>query len=252
MSDPAVIEREIPLSPWSSPDPIAGPVMLHRWEDLSFLHRSYQPDAVQRLLPAGLRVDQFGDEAWVGLVLFRLTVTLPGIHPIPWASSCPEVNVRTYVVGPDGRRGIWFFSLDASRLGAVLAARSWYRLPYMWSRMQLVRRSGIVQYRSERRWPGPGHPRAAVALALGEALEPLDVSPLERFLLARWRLYSLLKRGVGVARVEHEPWPLTRARVLSLKEELTAAVGLPVASGPAIAHYSPGVEARFAARVRVM
>ena len=45
----------------------------------------------------------------------------------------PETNVRTYVRDPDGREGLWFFSLDAGRLEPVLVARSTYALPYMWS-----------------------------------------------------------------------------------------------------------------------
>ena len=60
---------------------------------------------------------------------------------MPWASRFSEMNVRTYVRGPDGHRGIWFLSLDASRLGAVAMARRTYRLPYMWARME-TRRSG--------------------------------------------------------------------------------------------------------------
>jgi pimeloyl-ACP methyl ester carboxylesterase len=36
----------------------------------------------------------------------------------------PETDVRTYVVGPDGREGLWFFSLDAARLEPVLVAHS--------------------------------------------------------------------------------------------------------------------------------
>ena len=51
----------------------------------------------------------------------------------PWCSRFPETNVRTYVVGPDGRDGLWSFSLDAARLEPVLVARSTYALPYMWS-----------------------------------------------------------------------------------------------------------------------
>jgi hypothetical protein len=44
-------------------------------------------------------------------------------------SNFCETNVRTYVRDRAGRSGIWFFSLDASRLGAVVTARATpYRL----------------------------------------------------------------------------------------------------------------------------
>ena len=50
-----------------------------------------------------------------------------------------ETNLRTYVRSEDGTRGVWFFSLDAARLGAVLIARSTYRVPYFWSKMTIER-----------------------------------------------------------------------------------------------------------------
>jgi len=46
------------------------------------------------------------------------------------------MNLRTYAVGPDGP-GIWFFSLDAARIIAVLGARVSYGLPYYWSDMRV-------------------------------------------------------------------------------------------------------------------
>ncbi len=50
---------------------------------------------------------------------------------MPWVSRFCETNVRTYVRDSHGRAGIWFFSLDAARLGAVAAAvaRAAYHLP---------------------------------------------------------------------------------------------------------------------------
>ena len=39
---------------------------------------------------------------------------------VPWLSAFPELNVRTYVSPRDGKRGVYFFSLDAARLLAVL------------------------------------------------------------------------------------------------------------------------------------
>ena len=57
----------------------------------------------------------------------------------PWFARFPETNVRTYVVGPDGREGLWFFSLDAARLEPVLVARATYALPYRWSAMTVER-----------------------------------------------------------------------------------------------------------------
>ena len=49
-----------------------------------------------------------------------------GTPALPWLSAFPELNVRTYVSPRDGKRGVFFFSLDAARLPAVLAARAMF------------------------------------------------------------------------------------------------------------------------------
>ena len=134
------VEMQIPTSSdasWWPSQSIGRAVMLQTWETLAFLHWDYDPGDVQRLLPAGLDVDTADGRAWVGLIPFRLTIRAPGLPPVPWVSRFSEINVRTYVRGPDGRAGIFFFSLEASRLGAVVAARWWYQLPYMWAAMRI-------------------------------------------------------------------------------------------------------------------
>src|SRR5439155_6672013 len=141
------------------PEPVTRTMMLQPWECLTFLHWPLDPSEVARRLPPGLTVDAFDRSAWVGLVPFRLTVRGPGAPRLPWASTFLETNVRTYVLGPDGRRGIWFFSLDAARLGAVVLARRAYRLPYVWSRMTLRDDGDAIRYTGRRR--GPSFPPAA-------------------------------------------------------------------------------------------
>ncbi|MDQ1745834.1 MAG: uncharacterized protein QOD07_97 [Frankiaceae bacterium] len=85
--------------------------MRQRWDSLSFLHWPYDVDVVQRFLPAGLTVEPWDGHAWVGLVPFEMHVGGPAG---PLMVRFPETNVRTYVVGPDGRPGIWFFCSSAS------------------------------------------------------------------------------------------------------------------------------------------
>ena len=243
---PVVVESGT-ANPWDPPVRIPSPVMLHRWQHLSFLHWPYPAPAVQALLPEGLEVDTFDGSAWVGLILFRLTVTLPGIPTLPWINSCPEVNVRTYVRGPDGGRGIWFLSLEASRLGAVLTARKAYGLPYRWAGMRLDRDERTIWYETARRWPGR-RPREVIALALGEPVSSEELTPLEIFLTARWRLYSSWRRGLAATEVEHVAWPTQRAEPLCVHDELIPAAGLPEPAGAPLALFSPGVSVRFGPR----
>lgn len=106
------------------PRSVKWPVMFQRWDSLTFLHWRYPPEVISPLLPRKLELDTFDGTAWVGLTPFVLTgLRPPGFPAIPWISRFPEMNVRTYVRGPDGERGIWFFSLEAARIAAVIGAR---------------------------------------------------------------------------------------------------------------------------------
>jgi uncharacterized protein YqjF (DUF2071 family) len=233
-----------------APDRVRNPVMIQGWHRLSFVHWPIEPAVIQRSLPNALEVDTFEGAAWLGLIPFHLSVRFRGMPSIPWASRCPETNLRTYVRGPDGRRGIWFYSLEAGRLVMVLSARAWYHLPYKWSRMRMDREGSTITYESTRRWPSTG---TAVRLVLepGEAIDPAAITPLERFLVCRWRLYSPTPEGIATTTVDHPPWPLRRALIRELEQDLAPAAGLPQPDGTPLAHHSPGVVARFARRVPV-
>ncbi len=219
--------------------------MRHRWERLTFLHWRFDPAVVQRLLPAGLQVETYDDKAWVGLVPFYIRVSLPHLPSPPWAGRFCETNVRTYVKDGRGRSGIWFFSLDAERLGAVVAARGTYRLPYFWSSMRLVEDGDRIEYETVRRWPGPRGAASRVALTRGEPIAPGSLTLLDHFLTARWNVFSVWPgERYMFARAQHPPWPLHRAEVLEFDDQLVEAAGLPAPEGDPLVHYSPGVDVR--------
>ena len=225
--------------------PVQRAAMVHWWDELTFLHWRFEPGAVQRLLPAGLTVETIDGSAWVGLVPFFLRVGLPGVPSVPWLSRFAETNVRTYVRSRDGARGIWFFSLDAARLGAVLVARTTYRLPYFWSKMSIEHSPSTISYRCRRRWPGPRGARSEAVIEIGVRFETDELTELDHFLTARWALFSAPRSGLRHALASHHPWPLHRARVVRLHDELVEAAGLPEPAGEPIVHYSPTVEVRI-------
>jgi len=243
------------LSPLEAPIRVAHPTMLQRWTELSFVHWAFEPATVQACLPPELEADTFDGAAWVGLIPFRLSIRRPGVPYFPWVSRFAETNLRTYVIGPDGRRGIWFLSFDAARFGAVAVARTWYRLPYMWADVAIRTQHDTIRYRGRRRWP---EPRATydLTLRIGSAIG--RPSPLERFWSARWHLFSPARQPLPPRRIEldvtsvdHPPWPLHQAEVLELDETLLSVAGLPRPEEPPTALFSPGVTTRFAARERL-
>lgn len=251
----AVESVPAPAGPGECPFTIERAVMRQRWERLTFLHWAYEPDAVQALLPAGLSAERCDGSAWVSLVPFfmRVTTGRRGIG-VPWASYFPETNVRTYVRDAAGRPGIWFFSLDAARFGAVATARTTYRLPYFWSSMRIDEdtAAGTTAYTCERRWPGAhgagsrGRATSRVAVRPGEPIAPAELDARDHFLTARFRLFSPVRVGAPrSARAWHLPWPLRRAELLDLDDTLLTATGLPAPAGEPLVHYSPGVDVRI-------
>ena len=226
--------------------PVRRPLLTQHWLDLTFLHWPVEPADVAPLLPAGTRPDQFGGTSYVGLIAFRMhRIGWLGLPGLPYLGSFPETNVRLYSVDRDGHRGVVFRSLEASRLVPVLVARWAFRLPYVWARMAVHCRDDTLTYTSQRRWPGPHWATSRLTVRVGDPVpEPTD---LELFMTARWGVHVTWHAGqLRYLPNEHPRWPLYRAQLLDLDENLIRAAGLPAPAGaPVSVLYSPGVPVRF-------
>jgi hypothetical protein len=195
-----------------------------------------------------VEVDTFDGSAWVGLIPFSMrNIGLPGMPPVPYFGSFPEVNVRTYVKC-NGVPGVWFFSLDVNRFLPALVARTTYLLPYCWGSAENHRDGDIISAHVQRRWPHGAS--TSLRLDIGEPIEQPD--DLSVFLSARWGLYSKgLRNGVRYAPVDHERWPLYSANLLSLNDTLVIASGLSAPQGNPHVMFSPGVSVRVGLPRRV-
>jgi uncharacterized protein YqjF (DUF2071 family) len=216
---------------------VPRPVLRQSWLDLTFLHWAYDPAVVRPLLPPGLEPDLWEGRLYVGLVPFILAdITLVNAPAVPWLSRFPETNVRTYVRDRHGCRGVWFFSLDAARLAAVIGARASYALPYYWAKMSVRRDEDRIHYRSHRRHGPAGS--TDITVMPGESIA--KPTPLEVFLTARWRLFAFRRGQLFRADVDHPRWPLQKVKLNSLDESLLATAGLPAPQGEPLAHFSSG------------
>lgn len=210
---------------------------------MAFLHWSYDPGEVQRLLPRGLEVDVFDGKAWVGLTPFVVSdFRVPPLPGLPGWSTFPETNVRTYVRSRRGVDGLWLFSLECQRLLAVAGIRGSVGLAYKWADMAVQRVSGEIIYSSRRRPPHRERPASWVRLEPGPPVEAGEANEREIFLLGRWRAFTHVFGQLALVPVEHEPWPLAQARVVELQDELVPSVGLPPPQDPPLVHFSPGVK----------
>jgi uncharacterized protein YqjF (DUF2071 family) len=195
--------------PW--PLPGGSWLMGQSWENLLFAHWRVRADAVRRLVPAELELEEHDGSAWLGITPFVLTgFRLRGTLPLPRVSTFPELNVRTYVTAGD-RPGIWFFSLDTSSRVAVEAARRAYRLPYFHAQMSVERTRECIRYASVRRdSPRPFVFEGSYGARDGEPAEP-EPGTLEHFLTERYCLYAHDEQGLHRAEIHHPPWRIRPA-----------------------------------------
>jgi uncharacterized protein YqjF (DUF2071 family) len=222
---------EEPVTADPPPGPALAPLAV-AFGDVAFLHWGYEPEVVRPLLLPGTEPDTFDGVAYVGLVAFRMRCY----------GEFTELNVRTYSVDEQGRRGVVFLTMEADRLPWVLAARA-AGLPYRWARMSLNRDVHVLEYQSARRWPGPAGVGTSIRLRVGF---PIEGGPLEQFLTARWRLHHRMLTVSLTARLVHNRWPLHTADLIDLHDELVTATGLPAPAGPPVSVlYSPGVRGRL-------
>jgi uncharacterized protein YqjF (DUF2071 family) len=222
-------------------------MMTQAWHDVTFLHWRVLPEAVLPLLPEGTRPDVHDGSTWVGLIPFRMVGAGLGHGPaVPWLGSFAETNVRLYSVDEQGRRGVVFRTLEASRLAVVLGARLAFSLPYAWARMRVVEERGVLTYASRRRWPRPLSAVTRVVVRPGAPSPHGD--PLHDFLTARWGLHTRAFGRTLYVPNRHEMWPLQRADLLHLGDALVEACGLPgiTERPPDSVLYSPGVRTVFA------
>jgi uncharacterized protein YqjF (DUF2071 family) len=239
----------MPLAP-RCPAPVRRAWLRNRWDDLTFVHWPFDPAEVQALLPPGLRVDTFDERAWVSLVPFRMRRAGPTLlPPLPWISTFPETNVRTYVVDALGHRAVWFLSLDATRLPAVAFARAAIGFPYVWSRMSIRREGDRWAYTTTaRRWPA--RPPAATRLVV-DAGEVIDPTPLDVFLTARWGTVAEARGRLRYHPVDHPPWTLRAATIVELEDAAVVAAGLTPPTAEPLVRVAVALDARFGRPVRV-
>jgi uncharacterized protein len=220
--------------------PPGAPSGWQSWRDLLFVHWSLPVAQVRALVPPPLELDLWDGRAYVGVVPFVMRDIRPAWLPRFMALDFLETNVRTYVRHRD-RPGVYFFSLEASSLLAVKAARWGWSLPYFHARMSIARDAGAIEYETRRR--DPAATRHRVRYRPGRLLGASAPGTLEHFLLERYLLFSLRKQRVYEGQVCHVPYPAQEAVVDELADQLLAAAGLGVGDRPhEVAHYAAGVD----------
>jgi uncharacterized protein YqjF (DUF2071 family) len=211
--------------------------MAQTWRELLFAHWAIPVAELARAVPQALELDLWNGEAFIAVVPFRMDGIYPrGTFPLPWLSATPEINVRTYVTY-GGKRGVYFFSLDAANAVAVKIGRRFFHLPYVQATMKIHHEGERVYYETRRcdaEFLGSYRPTGAVALA--------RPGTLEHWLTERYCFYALDRRGnVFRGDIDHQPWPLQPAEASIQANTMTAPLGIELRGTPLL-HFARKID----------
>jgi uncharacterized protein len=139
--------------------------------------------------------------------------------------------------------GVWFLSLDAQSVLAVLGARAFFHLPYYHARIEALRQGDAITYRAHRHWAGDTPAELETRYEVGGETGASEPGSLQHFLVERYVLYAMTPRGrLLQGRVHHPPYPVRSARVIEMRESLVAADGLERPEPRASELWSEGVD----------
>lgn len=211
--------------PWPLPE---GPwVQKHTWCNILFAHWAVPVEVVRPLVPQKLELD-----TWAGTARFAITpfcisgARLRGTPAVPFLSTFPEVDVRTYV-RLDGKPRVFYFSLEAPNPVLTAAARLVYHMPYVEAEVTSEVEGESIRLRSCR--TGRNGMAAEWEASYRPVSKPFEAKPgtLEYFLIERWALYTIdAKRGIRRAEIHRLPWPLQEAQAEIRNNTMAEANGI--------------------------
>lgn len=211
--------------------------MTQTWHDLLFAHWRLPASRLAPRIPAGLELDLFDGDAWLGIVPFRMSNVSPrGMPAVPGLSAFPELNLRTYVRAGD-KPGVFFFSLDAANATAVALARTLFHLPYYWATMRVELRGDEIFYESRRNRSDTQGRLVGRYVPHGETFNAAPES-LEYFLTERYCLYTTWRGAVLIVDIHHPPWPLQTARATFDENTIADAANIHLSGPPLLLHFA--------------
>ncbi|AXF55682.1 YqjF family protein [Salicibibacter kimchii] len=223
----------LPKGPW---------LMTQKWEHLLFMHFPVPSEVMRRHIPEGVELDTYKGVAWLTILPFKINdMRFRKMPPIPFLKSFLELNVRTYV-RRNGISGIYFFSMDAEKLLAVLGARTG-TLPYFHARMKMKEKKGAFHYYSTRKrdatfaFEGSYHP-------VSESYYP-EKDSLAFWLVERYYLWSESKNALFEVGIHHKPWKIHDAEATIIKQNMAPSLSDTLLNAEPLLHYAPARRVLF-------
>ncbi|WP_176330380.1 YqjF family protein [Oceanobacillus rekensis] len=216
----------LPHGPW---------LATQKWNDLLFMHSPVPIETITKYIPKSLELDTFDGSAWITIIPFKVSNMRPRkMPPIPFLHSYLELNVRTYVKHK-GIQGIYFFSLDADKLLAVLGARL-ATLPYFYANINLKKKKETFYFDSTRKGKSEATFKGSYRPVL-EAYYPERTS-LTYWLLERYFLWSHRNNSLFRWAIHHRRWKIYDVKAIIDNENMLSFLPEDTVVGDPIFHYA--------------
>lgn len=170
------------------------------WSDLIFINYRVDKNLIQSRLPKGLEVDTYEGDAFLSIVPFKMSkVRFPFTPYLPY-SSLWELNIRTYVTC-NGKRGIYFFTLDTNHFLAAWVAKTFFALPYRYTKL-----TGDID---QTKYQFMGNTFWIDAIRKQRRLK----SPQMTWISERYSLFTQKNGSLLEGQAIHEPWKLRELEI---------------------------------------
>lgn len=213
---------ELPTTTWK---------FYQEWNNAVFLHWKVSPEILP-FIPKPLEIDTHNGYAWVSLVAFDMQKirpkNLPAFKPI---SDFQEINIRTYVK-LNGKAGVHFLSIEASKHISCFLAKSISKLPYRFSKMERST-SNFVSHNTNL------DESFSVDFTIGKTLSKKE--DVDLWLTERYALFQDYKNKIHAFDIHHIEWPINEIQIESLEVNYPRFNQL-INNSPDRVNYSNGVQ----------
>ena len=214
----------MPRAPWK---------YYQEWNKAIFLHWKVDIHELKKFVPSHLEIDLFENEAWVSVVVFTMEKIRPkNLPPFSPITTFEEINIRTYVKY-NGKRGVYFLSIEASKLLSCEIAKALSELPYRYSSMK---RTLNTHSSSNKKTNDKVEIKFNVLEDIKDKLE------IDKWLTERYALFQDdAKSNINEFEIHHVEWPISKIEIIDLKLHYKKFQSLLI-NLPNLKHYSNGVQ----------
>lgn len=229
-------QYQLPQKPW---------LLYQEWHNVLMFHWKVAAHLIQPLIPEKLQLDISNGSAYISIVAFEVKNFNTSFGSVPFTKSFGEVNVRTYVT-VNGVKGIYFFSLHADHLLAVIGAKTAYQLPY--SKAEIRHSENIIYCKDRTK-------KVALNMLVNAASCSSDYhkTELDVWLSERHAFYQVIENNVYRCDIHHKEWPLEELFIYSgyFQLDIGAEKSIRINNSPLLAHCAPKLSVLFWNRIQV-